>query len=154
MARGEKYGRFREVWVYSSMRTCNLYMKSALIFLYNSEAVMHYTYKEGGIQMKKMAYGGDYNPEQWESTVWNQDMKLMKQAQMNMATVNVFSWALLQRDETTYDFSQLDEIMDMLAENGIQACLATGTAMYQRGWQKRIRTFCGLILMDANANMV
>ncbi len=130
MTKGEKDRCFAKVRVYLSMGTCNLYMKSALIFLYNSEVVMHYTYNEGGIQMKKMAYGGDYNPEQWESTVWNEDMKLMKQAQMNMATVNVFSWALLQRDEVTYDFSQLDEIMDMLAENGIQACLATGTAMY------------------------
>jgi len=73
-------------------------------------------------------YGGDYNPEQWDKEVWKEDVRLFKLAHINIATVNVFSWALLQPSEDTYDFSMLDEIIDNLWKNGIYICLATSTA--------------------------
>ncbi|MGG4038399.1 beta-galactosidase [Heyndrickxia ginsengihumi] len=40
----------------------------------------------------------------------------------------MFSWANLQPNEETYVFTTLDKIMDMLADNGIGADLATATA--------------------------
>ena len=73
-------------------------------------------------------YGADYNPEQWPESLWLEDMRLMKQAHVNMATVNVFSWALLEPAPDEYTFGQLDRVMDMLAEHGIMADLATATA--------------------------
>lgn len=73
-------------------------------------------------------YGGDYNPEQWDESVWQEDMRLMKKAGVNYVSVNIFSWAILQPDEDTYDFSTLDKIMAMLADNCIAADLATATA--------------------------
>ncbi len=73
-------------------------------------------------------YGGDYNPEQWSEDVWQEDMRLMKLAHINMVSVNIFSWALLEPKENEYHFAQLDRIMDMLHEHGIAADLATGTA--------------------------
>ncbi|MEN2983654.1 MAG: beta-galactosidase [Dictyoglomaceae bacterium] len=73
-------------------------------------------------------YGGDYNPEQWEKEVWKEDIRLFKLANINIATVNVFSWSLIQPAEDKYDFSQLDEIIDLLWNNGIYICLATSTA--------------------------
>lgn len=77
---------------------------------------------------QKLLYGGDYNPEQWPETVWQDDMRLMKLAHVNMASVNIFSWALLEPQPEHYTFEQLDRIMDMLAQNGVAADLATGTA--------------------------
>ena len=59
-------------------------------------------------KLPKMLYGGDYNPEQWEASVWPEDMRLFELAGMNIATVNVFSWAMLQPNEDTYDFDSLD----------------------------------------------
>lgn len=44
-----------------------------------------------------------------------------EKAGVNYVSINIFSWARLQPDEETYDFSTLDKIMDMLAENGIGA---------------------------------
>ena len=79
--------------------------------------------KLGGI-----AYGGDYNPEQWPEHVWREDMRLMREAGVNLVSVGIFSWALLQPNKDTYDFGWLDRLMDLLAENGIYACLATATA--------------------------
>jgi beta-galactosidase len=64
-----------------------------------------------------MLYGGDYNPEQWDRSVWPEDMRMIRLAGMDIATVNVFSWAMLQPNDDTYDFSTLDEIMNMLHAN-------------------------------------
>jgi beta-galactosidase len=75
-----------------------------------------------------MLYGADYNPEQWPESVWQEDMRLMKLARVNMVTINVFSWALLEPAPDEYTFEQLDRVMDMLAEHGIAADLATATA--------------------------
>ena len=42
-------------------------------------------------------YGGDYNPEQWERSVWDDDIALMQQAGVTLVTVGVFSWAMIAR---------------------------------------------------------
>ncbi|MDQ2902786.1 MAG: beta-galactosidase [Chloroflexota bacterium] len=75
-----------------------------------------------------LLYGADYNPEQWPEAVWLDDMRLMKLANVNMVSLNIFSWALLEPEPRHYHFEQLDRIMDMLAEHGIAADLATATA--------------------------
>ncbi|MFH0174863.1 beta-galactosidase [Streptomyces cacaoi] len=75
-----------------------------------------------------IAYGGDYNPEQWPEEVWAEDMRLMAEAGVTMVSVNIFSWALLEPAEGTYDFSRLDRVLDMLYAHGIAADLATPTA--------------------------
>lgn len=79
-------------------------------------------------KLTRIFYGGDYNPEQWPEAVWHEDMRLMKKAGVNLVSVGVFSWALLQSDEATYHFEWLDRLLDLLAANGIYADLATASA--------------------------
>ncbi|GAA4842997.1 beta-galactosidase [Paenibacillus vulneris] len=88
-------------------------------------------------KLPKIFYGGDYNPDQWPKEIWDEDMRLFKLAGIDVATVAVFSWALLQPDEVTYDFGWLDEVMDKLAQNGVYACLATSTAAVPAWMAKR-----------------
>ena len=73
-------------------------------------------------------FGGDYNPEQWDAATWASDDALMRQAQVNTATVGVFSWALLEPDEGSFEFDWLDATLDRLHGNGIRVVLATPTA--------------------------
>ncbi|MEU6784924.1 beta-galactosidase [Nonomuraea angiospora] len=75
-----------------------------------------------------LAFGGDYNPEQWDEPVWKEDDELMRRARVNLATVGVFSWALLEPEEGRYDFSWLDAHLDRLHANGVAVDLATPTA--------------------------
>ncbi|MFJ2233096.1 beta-galactosidase [Streptomyces sp. NPDC087859] len=75
-----------------------------------------------------IAYGGDYNPEQWPEEVWAEDMRLMVEAGVTMVSVGIFSWALLEPKEGEYDFTLLDRVLDMLHAHGIAADLATPTA--------------------------
>ncbi|HHX64610.1 MAG TPA: beta-galactosidase [Chloroflexi bacterium] len=81
-------------------------------------------------------YGADYNPDQWPEEIWHEDMRLMRLAHVNVATLPVFSWAHLQPAEDRYDFEWLDRILDLMAENGIYACLATSTAAHP-AWMSR-----------------
>jgi beta-galactosidase len=76
----------------------------------------------------QLFYGGDYNPEQWGRDVWLEDMRLMRAAGVNLVTLGVFSWATLEVADGVYDFGWLDEIVNLLHENGIGVDLATATA--------------------------
>ena len=80
-----------------------------------------------------MLHGGDYNPDQWPEDVWIEDMRLMKLAHVNVATLPVFSWAKLQPAEDKFEFGWLDRIVDMLYANGVYVCMATSTAA-QPAW--------------------
>ena len=81
-------------------------------------------------RIKRISYGGDYNPEQWPKEVWAEDMKLFREAGIDTVTLNVFSWAALQKADYEYDFSKLDEIMEYVRENGLKVILATSTAAH------------------------
>lgn len=72
-------------------------------------------------------HGADYNPEQWifDKSIWDEDMRLMKLANMNEMSVGIFSWAMLEPEEGVYDFSFLDEIIDKIYKNGGKVVLAT-----------------------------
>ena len=87
-------------------------------------------------KVTKILFGGDYNPEQWPEEVWAQDMRLLKEAHIDVVTLNVFSWALLQPSEDVYDFSMLDRIMELVRKNGFKVCLATSTAAHP-AWMAR-----------------
>ena len=43
-----------------------------------------------------MIYGGDYNPEQWPEDVWDEDVRLMREAGVNLVSLGIFSWAKLE----------------------------------------------------------
>ena len=88
-------------------------------------------------KVNKIVYGGDYNPEQWPKEVWKEDMKLLKEAHIDVLTLNVFAWASLQPSEEEYDFSRLDEIMELVGEHGCSVCLATSTAAHPAWMAKK-----------------
>ena len=52
----------------------------------------------------------------------------MRKAGVNLATVGVFSWALLEPEEGRYEFGWLDAHLDRLHANGVAVDLATPTA--------------------------
>ena len=88
-------------------------------------------------QLKKIVYGGDYNPEQWDEATWEEDMRLFKLAGIDILTLNVFSWAAIQPSEDTYDFDRLDRIMELVRKNGMKVCMATSTGAHPAWMAKR-----------------
>lgn len=87
-------------------------------------------------KVRKILYGGDYNPEQWSEDIWQEDMRILKKANIDILTLNVFNWAMLQPNENEYDFSKLDKIMEMVKENGFKVFMATSTGAHP-AWMAR-----------------
>ncbi|MFI9151583.1 beta-galactosidase [Streptomyces sp. NPDC053367] len=79
--------------------------------------------------LTRLAFGGDYNPEQWPETVWQEDVRLMREAGVSMVSVGIFSWALLEPSPGVYDFAWLDRLLGLLHDNGIRVDLGTPTVV-------------------------
>lgn len=76
----------------------------------------------------RLAFGCDYNPEQWEPEVWAEDVRLMREAGVTIVALNVFGWAQLQPSPERFDFAALDTVIELLHAAGIGVNLGTGTA--------------------------
>ena len=75
-----------------------------------------------------MLYGADYNPDQWPEEVWDEDVRLMREARVNIVSLGIFAWSRIQPSEDVWDFEWLDRVIEKLHEGGIQVNLATATA--------------------------
>ena len=67
-----------------------------------------------------LAFGGDYNPEQWDAEAHREDRELMRAAGVDLVTVGVFSWAWIQPRPGAWEFGWLDEQMDELHAAGVR----------------------------------
>ncbi|MFC8370671.1 beta-galactosidase [Streptomyces sp. NPDC057239] len=86
------------------------------------------THRPWPLQVPGLGYGGDYNPEQWSREVQLEDIELMKESGVNLLSVGIFSWAMLEPREGAHDFGWLDTVLDRLHAAGIRVALATATA--------------------------
>jgi beta-galactosidase len=76
----------------------------------------------------RIVFGGDYNPEQWPREVWDEDVRLMKQAGVGLVSIGIFAWGLLEPREGEFDFGWLDDVVAMLSDAGIAIDMGTPTA--------------------------
>lgn len=91
------------------------------------------------MDLDKVLYGGDYNPEQWldRPDILEEDIAMMQEAHINTVTLGVFSWSTLEPEEGKYNFGWLDTIMDRLDQAGISVILATPSQVPDHsGWQR------------------
>ncbi|KQP54719.1 beta-galactosidase [Agreia sp. Leaf283] len=88
----------------------------------------HRWLRSGEEHTKRISFGADYNPDQWPREVWAEDIRLMQEAEVDVVSVAIFSWAKIQPAPDRWDFEWLDEIIDMLHAGGIGVDLATATA--------------------------
>lgn len=74
-------------------------------------------------------HGGDYNPDQWldRPEILEEDLQLMKEANVNCVSLGIFAWSHLEPEEGKYDFDWLENIIQRLYENDIYTILATPT---------------------------
>ncbi|MBE6571749.1 MAG: beta-galactosidase [Ruminococcaceae bacterium] len=74
-----------------------------------------------------IVHGGDYNPDQWLDypDILSEDVRLMKLAGINSATVAIFAWSAIEPQEGVFKLDWLDEVVNNLYKNGIYTILAT-----------------------------
>lgn len=76
-------------------------------------------------RLPRVWHGADYSPEQWTPDIWREDMRLMRLAGCNVMSVGIFAWTALEPDEGCYRFEWLDHVLDLMADHGVYALLAT-----------------------------
>ncbi len=75
-----------------------------------------------------MYIGVDYYPEHWPRERWETDARLMKEAGFNVVRMAEFAWIKMEPEEGRYEFSWLDEAIEILGSHGIKTILGTPTA--------------------------
>jgi len=78
-------------------------------------------------KISQLIFGGDFQPEAWPESLWNEDVALMRRAGVNLVTLGARSWAALQPKPDSFTFEWLDRVIALLHENGIFIGLATAT---------------------------
>ena len=72
--------------------------------------------------------GAAYYPEQWPEERWDEDIRLMQSAGMNVVRMAEFAWADMEPAQGQFNFAWLDRAIDKLAAASIATVLGTPTA--------------------------
>lgn len=75
-----------------------------------------------------MYYGAAWYPEHWPAARWDEDIRLMRAAGMNVCRIAEFAWSTMEPTEGYYTFDWLESAVDKLHSNGIAVVLGTPTA--------------------------
>lgn len=70
-----------------------------------------------------MLYGACYYPEHREPDVWEEDLSLMKDANINALRLGEFAWKRFEPRDGVYDFSWMDSFIQLASSYGIRIVL-------------------------------
>ncbi|KAF3767341.1 family 42 glycoside hydrolase [Cryphonectria parasitica EP155] len=72
--------------------------------------------------------GVDYYPAQWPEFLWESDVAGMRDLNVSYVRINEFDWGILEPEEGVYNFSVLDDTLELFGRYGLKAILGTPTA--------------------------
>ena len=75
-----------------------------------------------------MKLGVCYYPEQWPSSRWATDAKLMVDAGITLVRIGEFAWSKMEPDMGNYQWDWLDEAIETLSNHQLSIILCTPTA--------------------------
>lgn len=73
-------------------------------------------------------FGAAYYPEHWPEDRWDEDIRLMRQANLTVVRMGEFAWSTLEPAAGTFNFAWLGRAIEKLAAAGIASILGTPTA--------------------------
>lgn len=75
-----------------------------------------------------MYFGSAWYPEHWPEERWEEDIRLMLAAGMNVCRIGEFAWSTMEPGEGSYEFGWLERAVALLHANDIAVVLGTPTA--------------------------
>jgi beta-galactosidase len=75
-----------------------------------------------------MRIGCYYYPEAWPPEQWARDVANMKKLNLEFVHMGEFAWAFMEPTEGHYDFSWLDKVVQLCADQGLKVVLCTPSA--------------------------
>ena len=79
-------------------------------------------------QWKNYEIGVCYYPEQWDKSLWKEDLQRMKTAGISTVRVAEFAWVIFEPEEGHFSFDLFDCFLDLCREEGMKVILGTPTA--------------------------
>jgi beta-galactosidase len=96
-------------------------------------------------------FGAAFYPEHWPEERWIDDVRLMRQAGLNVARLGEFAWSTLEPEAGKFCLDWLGRAIDLLADNGIASILGTPTAA-PPAWLVEMHP--GILAIDENNRLV
>ncbi|MEI7025352.1 beta-galactosidase [Paenibacillus sp. y28] len=75
----------------------------------------------------KLYYGAAYYPELWDEQAWQEDLRYMKEAGINVVRMGEFAWARMEPVQDQIDVSFFAERITELHKHGIDTIMCTPT---------------------------
>ena len=75
-----------------------------------------------------LSLGVCYYPEHWPESIWEDDLRRMKESGIQTLRVGEFAWSLFEPREGEYDFSLFDRFLDLAQKHGMRIIMGTPTA--------------------------
>ncbi|MHB0875349.1 MAG: beta-galactosidase [Anaerolineae bacterium] len=72
--------------------------------------------------------GAAWYPEHWPESRWPEDLRLMREAGLNVVRVGEFAWSTMEPHEGQFDFGWLERAVALAGEQGIAVVMGTPTA--------------------------
>ncbi|WP_261130859.1 beta-galactosidase [Bacillus sp. Marseille-Q3570] len=76
-------------------------------------------------QPESITIGAGYYPDHWPRERWLEDIRMMKDAGINVLRLAELSWSFLEPEEGEFDFTWLDDFMAMAGKAGLRIILGT-----------------------------
>nr|WP_144927355.1 beta-galactosidase [Paenibacillus bovis] len=74
---------------------------------------------------QKIYIGAGYYPEHWPRERWPKDIAMMKEAGIKVLRLAELSWSFLEPRDGEFDFSWLDDFIELASKEGLQFILGT-----------------------------
>ena len=94
-----------------------------------------------------MRFGVCYYPEHWPAERWSIDARLMRESGLSIVRIGEFAWAHIEPSERQYEWDWLDQVIETLAEVGLEIVLGTPTAA-PPAWL--VKAYPDVLPVDAN----
>ncbi|HWG85305.1 MAG TPA: beta-galactosidase, partial [Deinococcales bacterium] len=75
-----------------------------------------------------MHYGVAWYPEHWPESRWPEDLRLMRDAGINLVRIADFAWSTIEPREGEYRLDLFERAITAAAEHGMEVIIATPTA--------------------------
>lgn len=79
------------------------------------------------MEFKQFLYGAAYYYEYLPYDRLNEDIKMMKEANINIVRIGESTWSTYEPQEGIFDFSKLDRVVDAMGQAGINVIVGTPT---------------------------
>jgi beta-galactosidase len=80
------------------------------------------------LQTARFQLGACYYPEQWPASLWEDDLRRMRELGFSVIRIAEFAWTIFEPEEGVFHFDFFDRVMDLAHQYGLQVIMGTPTA--------------------------